>query len=57
MAHETANDGFNIATNMSDITPDTTNDIDINANTDEEDCEPNSDEEGGGDVSVADDYE
>ena len=32
---------------MSDITSDTANDIDINTNTDEEDCEPNSDEEGG----------
>ena len=57
LAHETANGGFNIATNLSGITPDTTNDIDINANTDEEDCEPDSDEEGGDDVSDADDYE
>ena len=31
--------------------------IDISANTDEEDCEPNNDEEGGDDVSDANAYE
>ena len=51
------NGGLNIATGMSSITPDTTTEIDINVDTDEEGCDPDSGEEGGDDVSDADDYD
>ena len=51
------NGGFNMATNLMEITPDTTNEIDIDTDIDEDDCEPNNNDEGGDDVSDLDDDE
>ena len=46
-----------LPTCLASLHPDTTNEIDINVDTDEEDCDPDSGEEGGDDVSDADDYD